>query len=199
MPIPLFNRLITLSVVFFVLGVLAFLGARYTESELLLQLGILFIVLAAIGAALHTIRTREEPVSLGEEGTIIGYLTGTQAVLSGLSHLILGLAVLIVVVAWILGQGKPLMDWTKENSGVIALVPGVWLFTHSLSVIIGKALSSVGQIAQTKVDGAMIWLNVILEKAINVILCLVGLVLICVGCISLISGRGALEMVLGIL
>ena len=192
-------RLFSLLAISFALsgiGLAAVLLSRATDSESLLKLGALCIILGAVGIALDIIRKREEPVSAGDSW-FIGYIHGTQAVLSGLGYLLLALCALAAILAWILGQGMEFLDWVKVNSGLIPLLVGIWLVCNYLGVILGQAISMVVAISETKVDGAIIIVNAAIEKLISLILTCVGLVLMIVGIAALISGKGALELVLG--
>lgn len=177
------------------IGLALLLFSRNLDTTALLKPAALLFLLGALGATLHTIRTRREPVS-HDDGQITAAITGAQAVLSGLSRLVLVLAVLVAVTAWILDLGDALLAWSKENSGVYPLLAGLFLLLHGLGPVLGKAVSMRGYVPVSKADATSILVITIVEKTVSLLLALVGLALAVFGLAALATGRGALEMAL---
>lgn len=173
--------------------------SRETDSESLLLFSLVFILMGAAYVSLDTIVTRQESVSHGEYGPL-GYLVGLQAVLSGLSTLLLVLAVLIPLLLWIMGWGGWVKDVIRTHPGLFLLLPGLWLFLNQFARVIGRTYAGIaGTATDGKLERGVSFVNALLEKSICAILSVVGLLLMLWGLVSLLSGRGPLDVLFSVL
>ncbi len=172
--------------------------STWIESPTLFLISVLLGLLGSCGMALNIIRTREEYISMGDSQDY-GYLTGLQAVTSGLAHLVLALALIVPVGAWLAGFGRPLLSWMKNHAGLPCMVAGLWLFLNYAGPIIGQAVSSIGASGDGAAEHAVRFVNAAAEKLISLILCLVGLAMILLGLAALLAGRGPVELFLNML
>ena len=183
-------------------GLTGFAGLYVSQkfgSENLLLLSLIFVLVASAYVSLEIIRSRQEPVTQGEYGPV-GYLYGFQAVLSGLSYLLLTLCVLIPLLLWLMGWGDWLKASIQTRPGLLLLFGGLWLFLNQFGVVIGKTYAQIkGTATDGRIKHGISLLNGLLEKGISSILSMVGLLLMLLGLVSLFSGRGPLELLLSVL
>ena len=179
-------------------GVLGLLAWKWLQHPGLLVASLLLLLLASLFLGLEVIVKREEYVSHGD-GSAWGYITGLQAVLSGLSHLMLALTLLA-------GAGISLLFGTRQLKILVGTYPGaplvlggLWLFFQGAGVVYGQALSGIGSVPDNRVEAAVQLLNAMLEKGIHFILCLAGGLLAAWGAASLISGRGPMTLLAEVL
>lgn len=169
---------------------------HWSGNTLPLAIGMLSLLFASVFLALEIIIKREEYVSHGDSWAW-GYIQGFQAVMSGVSHLVLVLTVLGAGAIWFLAGAQTLQHYLRDYPGALLLLGGLWLFTHYVGVIFGQAISLVGYYADSVAEKIIHGINILLEKGISLVLCLAGLVLVIVGGVSLLSGKGPLEVVFG--
>ena len=179
-----------------VLGVAGLAAWKVIQSPALLM-GSLFLMLVG-GAllALEIILKREEYVSRGDGGAW-GYLTGFQAIMSGLAHLVLAMSLLGLAGLWLMRGTEGFRSFVGGYPGLLLMLAGLWMFLTYIGVVFGQALSGVGHWPEGRVDGLIQAFNALLEKGISVILCLAGAFLAVWGGTSLLSGQGPLELLLG--
>jgi hypothetical protein len=179
-------------------GLAAFLLAARLDSTGLLKISAVLLLLGLCGVGLEIAWKREEYVARGDTMGW-GHLSGLQAVASGVSYVVLALALLVPTLAWVAGVEEPLLAWVKTHSGAAVFVGGLWLFLNSVGVILGQAISNVGLSPEGAADRVMFVVNAALEKVINMILGLVALALMALGMASLLLGKGPLTLLLQVL
>ncbi|MFZ5810603.1 MAG: hypothetical protein ACOY4F_01015 [Thermodesulfobacteriota bacterium] len=172
--------------------------STWIENPTLFLISALLGLLGSCGMALDIIRTRQEYISMGDS-LDYGYLTGLQAVVSGLAHLVLAVALIVPVGAWLTGFGRPLLSWMKNHAGLPCMIAGLWLFLNYAGPIIGQAVSSIGMAGDGAAEQAVRFVNAAVEKLISLILCLVGLAMMLLGGVAFMAGKGPVELLLRLL
>lgn len=173
------------------------LGIRF-GFEVLLPWSALLCVLGVMGFALEAVVRRREYLAKGDD-TTGDYIYGFQAVSSGLSQLLLCLIVLAAAAAWVFPGHERLMKFIFTYPGALLMVFGACLLLQCIGCVFGRALSNLGHPGVGPVDTAIMVFNGLLEKAISLILSVAGFSMIILGWWSLSSGKGPLELLLGLL
>ncbi len=140
--------------------------------------GIGGIVILFLG--IDQIRKRLVYETYGEESQTHRTYSGLAAVMNGIGVVVIGLVMISLALILLAGYGEFALKYLKEHPGVALLSGGIFLFSWSVSGIIGPEEEKLKR-------SFWLFITSIPKRILSIILVLVGLILIAGGIIEITS------------